>query len=393
MLHASATASPAPPTPGSAEGAGRPEQASLRTKLCDLLSIDVPILQAPMGGVASPVLVAAVSNAGGLGMLPGIMVPPDDLRAQIRAIRAATSRPFAVNLLLHTALQPPIDPATVPDPVVQNAQTALNRFRRRLGLPGAHNRPPAPPDFLQAAFEVIMSERVPVWSIGLGRPSADQVERCHRQGMKVIAMAATVEDAREVVAAGVDVVIAQGGEAGGHRSTWTKRPSPQHAAIGTLALVPQVAAAVGIPVVAAGGIVDGRGVVAALALGASGVLMGTRFIATPESIAPAFYKERLLKAAADETVVTDVFTGMYARVIRNEFTETYDPAGAVLPPIVQQLASRDVTAAASSQGIGDFYPLYAGQGCGAIQDLPTAAELVRRTVAEARDVLRALGEL
>ena len=183
-------------------------------------------------------------------------------------------------------------------------------------------------------------------------------------------------------------------EAGGHRSTWTKRPSPQHAAVGTLALVPQVVAAVTLPVVAAGGIVDGRGVVAALALGASGALLGTRFIATQESLAPAFYKEALLKASRDETVLTDAFTGLYARVVRNDFTEGYAASGApVFPPIVQQLAVRDVTVASAARASGAFYPMYAGQGCGALHDLPSAGELVSRTMAEAQTTLGVLCQL
>lgn len=202
-------------------------------------------------------------------------------------------------------------------------------------------------------------------------------------------MAATVEDARELAAAGVDAIIAQGSEAGEHRSTWTKRPSPQHAALGTLALVPQVVEAVQVPVVAAGGIVDGRGLAAALVSGASGVSMGTRFIATQESAAPAFYKQAVLDASGDDTVITDVFTGLFARVLRNDFTEGYDETGApVFPAVVQQLAVMDITAASAAKGSVALYPLYAGQGCGAIRDLPTAAALISRTIEEAR---RALG--
>jgi nitronate monooxygenase len=391
LLHAGAAASVG--SFGAQIGArrARGENRMLRTPLCDLLSIEVPLLQAPMSGVVTPPLVAAVANAGGLGILPGILVPPDELRAQIRAIRALTSRPFAVNLLLHTALLPPADPAAIPDDVIARVHRTLNRFRQRLGLPPRAERPPRAPDFVDAAFEVILAERVPVWSIGLGRPTLEQVERCHRQGTKVIAMAATVEDARELAASGVDVIVAQGSEAGGHRSTWTKRLTPQHAAVGTLALVPQVVAAVNVPVVAAGGIVDGRGVVAALALGAVGALLGTRFIATRESGAPAFYKDRLLKATSDDTVITDVFTGMFARVIRNEFTDTFAAEAApVLPPFAQALAASDVTAGSAAQGSGEFYALYAGQGCGGVRDLPSAADLVRRTMMEAASGISAL---
>lgn len=347
-----------------------------------------------MSRVAGPALVAAVSNAGGLGILPGVGLPPEELREQIRAIRSLTTKPFAVNLLLHTALQPPIDPATVSDEDTRRVNAVLNGFRTKLGLAASGARPPRAPDVIDAALDVILTEKVPVFSIGLGKPSPAQMERCRGAGAKVIAMAATVSDAVELASAGVDLVIAQGSEAGGHRSTWTKRPSPQYAAVGTLALVPQTVAAVNVPVVAAGGIVDGRGLAAALALGASGVLMGTRFIASRESIAPEFYKQRLLAAGADDTVITDAFTGLYARVLRNELTETYAALGApVFPPVAQQLAQRDIGEASAARGTGEFYPMYAGQGCGAVADVPSAAELVRRTMAEARVAIAALGAM
>lgn len=381
---------------GGAGMAGERGQAagSFRTRVCDILSIELPILQAPMSRVAGPALVAAVSNAGGLGILPGVGLPPEELREQIRAIRSLTSKPFAVNLLLHTALQPPIDPVTVSDDDTRRVNAVLNGFRSKLGLAASDARPPRMPDVIEAALDVILTEKVPVFSIGLGKPSPAQMERCRRAGATVIAMAATVADAQELASAGVDLLIAQGSEAGGHRSTWTKRPSPQHAAIGTLALVPQTVVAVNVPVVAAGGIVDGRGLAASLALGAGGVLMGTRFIASRESIAPEFYKQRLLAAVADDTTITDAFTGLYARVLRNELTETYAASGApVFPPVAQQLAQRDIGEASAARGSGEFYPMYAGQGCGGVADVPTAADLVRRTIAEAREAIAALGAL
>lgn len=390
MLQIGAAASMAPLGGG---GGGR-DATPLRTRLCDALSIELPLLQAPMAGVAGADLVAAVSNAGGLGILPGAVMSPEELRSQIRAVRSMTSRPFAANLLLHSALQPPVDPSTVPDDVTRRINAALNTLRTKLGLRLVTDRPPRIPDTLDAALDVILEERVPVFSIGLGRPTAAQMDRCRRAGAKVIAMAATVADAVELSAAGVDVIIAQGSEAGGHRSTWTKRPTAQHAAIGTLALVPQVVGAVGVPVVAAGGIVTGRGLVAALALGASGVLLGTRFIATRESIAPDFYKQRLLQASGDDTVITDAFTGLYARVLRNEFTESYASSGApVFPPLTQYVALSDITAASAARGTGDFYPMYAGQGSGAVRDVPPASDLIARTMAEARACLEELRTL
>jgi nitronate monooxygenase len=176
---------------------------------------------------------------------------------------------------------------------------------------------------LSEAIEVIVEERVPVWSIGLGNPDAAVVERCHRAGILVMAMVCTVDDARAVAASGVDVIVAQGIEAGGHRSTWRKPATAGAASVSTMALVPGIVDAVRQPVVAAGGIVDGRGLAAALTLGAAGVLLGTRFVATKESAAPPRFKQALLAAGSDDTTITDAFSGLYARALRNRFTDEY----------------------------------------------------------------------
>ena len=183
------------------------------------------------------------------------------------------------------------------------------------------------------------------------------------------------------------MIIAQGGEAGGHRSTWIKRSSPEMATIGTLALLPQVVDAVRLPVVAAGGIMDGRQLAAALVLGASGVLMGTRFIATRESGAPEFYKQALVDRDSDDTTITDAFTGLYARVLRTPLTEEYRASGAPVVPVIQQAIVGDITAAAAARGNGDFYPMYAGQGLGMIRDIPSAAAVVEAVISEAEQTL------
>ncbi len=203
-------------------------------------------------------------------------------------------------------------------------------------------------------------------------------------------MIATVPDAREVASLGVDVIVAQGGEAGGHRSTWVKRSSPEMATIGTLALVPQVVDAVRVPVVAAGGVTDGRGLAAALALGASGVLMGTRFIATRESAAPEFYKRALIQRDSDATTVTDAFTGLWARVLRTSYTEEYRASGAPVLSLLQQDLGRDVTMAAAQQGDAEHYPMYAGQGVGMVRDVPAAVDVMGSVIERARGVLTAL---
>jgi len=359
-----------------------------RTSLCDLLGVEYPIVQSGMGGVAGPALAAAVSRAGGLGILGCAHVAPDEVLKRIRAVKALTDRPFGVNLLLHTDMWPPADMSRVPDTVVSAVQTALNRFRERLGLAPSFTRPAGLPDIVPASIEVILEERVPVFSIGLGKPPADLVRRFQANGAKVIAMVATVDDARAVAETGVDALVVQGHEAGGHRSTWVKRPSAQHADVGTMALVPQVAKAVKVPVIAAGGIATGAGVVAALALGAKGALLGTRFVATRESMAADFYKQALVGRDGDSTVITDAFTGLYARVLRNTFTTEY--GAPALPGYVQSRAARDIFEAAAARKDGEYYPMWAGQSVGLIHDLPAAAEVVLAVVDEARAVLKSL---
>ena len=362
-----------------------------RTRLCDLFGIEYPILQSGMGGVAGPELVAEVSAAGGLGILAGLRLTGEELRSRIRRVRELTDRPFGVNLWLHTAIRPPADTSGIPEETVTRVQGALNRFRERLEIPTTVARPGPEPDLVDEAFEVILAERVPVWSIGLGNPERGMVDRCRERGVKVVAMVATVEDARAVAASGVDAIIAQGSEAGGHRSTWVKPASREHAQIGTMALIPQVVDAVGVPVIAAGGLADGRGLVAALALGAVGILFGTRFVATRESTAPEFWKKSLLEQDADATTITDAFSGLHARSLRSTFTEEYARSGApVFPALVQSTAARDIYTAAASQQNGEYYPMWAGQSIGLIHDLPGAGDVVRTVIREAR---AALGDL
>ena len=366
---------------------------SFHTSLCDLLGIEYPVIQSGMGRVAGPELAAAVCNAGGLGILAGLGTPADELRKQIRRLRELTQYPFGVNLWLHSELQPPSDPSEIPEDKLKAVQKVLNGFREQLKANTITTRPDPFPDLIQGAFNVIIEENVPVFSIGLGNPSTEMVRRCREHKIKIMAMIATVEDAKVVEASGVDIIVAQGGEAGGHRSTWTKTATNEHANIGTIALVPQIVNAVRIPVVAAGGLADGRGLVAALALGACGILLGTRFVATKESMAPSFWKDALKEESSNHTTVTDVLSGLHSRALRNTFTEQYKTSGApVLPPMLQANAAQDIYAAAAAQNNREYFPLTSGQSVGLINDLPAAGEVVDNIIREALEALSSMNQ-
>lgn len=358
------------------------------TSLSRVLNIRYPIVQSGMGRVAGAELAAEVSNAGGLGILAGLNFAPEDLRREIARVRSLTDKPFGVNLWLLPELQPPIDPARVPPEQVHAVNAALNRARREVSVPESDAVPSRRPDWVSGSIEVVLDERVPVWSVGLGLPAADLVARCHERGVKVMGMVTNVDDARAADAAGVDVIVAQGAEAGGHRSVWR---ADARADVGTFALVPEIVDAVKAPVVAAGGIADGRGLAAALALGASGVLLGTRFVATRESTAPEFWKRAILEASSDRTTLTRAFTGLSARVLRNRFQQEYEQSNApVLPGLLQSSLEVDIWTAAARGNQPDYFPLYAGQSVGVIRDLPGAGDVVRSIVEEARTVLSSL---
>jgi nitronate monooxygenase len=350
--------------------------------LCSALGIRYPIIQSGMSRVAGPELVAAVSNAGGLGILAALRLEPDDLRAQIRRIRELTPAPFGVNLWLHPAVVTPSPPESIDRQTLAAAQQKLNEIRARTGLAPSTVAPARFPALVARNFDVILEERVPLWSIGLGNPGHEMVARCHDAAIRVMAMVTNVDDARAIAGAGVDFVVAQGTEAGGHRSNWT--PGVEQA--GTMVIVPRIADAFKQPVIAAGGIVDGRGLVAALALGAAGVMLGTRFIATRESIAPAFFKDAVVAARAGDTEVSSVFTGLPMRTLRNTFTSEYGDAP-VLPPMLQSNAAEDIFRAAAQRGDARYFPMPAGESAGLIDDMPSAADVVRRIIREAEAVV------
>ncbi|AIE86425.1 2-nitropropane dioxygenase NPD [Fimbriimonas ginsengisoli Gsoil 348] len=342
-----------------------------------------------MGGIAGSALAAAVSNAGALGIFAAHGTNPDGVRELLAQMRVATDRPFGANLLLAHDLVRPAD--SVLDQTSDLVNEALNPLRREVGLEPAHGAPASPARDVEEKLELLLEARIPILSIGLGNPGHELVERCRRQGTRVIAMVTTVEDAKAVESAGVDAIVAQGAEAGGHRSHFAKPAQSGAGLVGTIALVPEIVDSVRVPVIAAGGIVDGRGLVAALALGAQAVMLGTRFVATTESLGVQAYKQALVEGASHETVVTDAASGRYARVLRNRFTDHYAATGApTLPFGWQGSAVAPLFDQARALEDPDHMALWAGQSTGAIHDIPSVAEVVRRIMEEAERVVGSL---
>jgi enoyl-[acyl-carrier protein] reductase II len=318
----------------------------MQTRLTDILGIRHPVMLAGMGGVSYAPLVTAVSEAGGFGCLGASTMSNERMVAEIAEVRGATDRPFGVDLL-----------------------TAM-------------------PGDLVGQVEQIIEGGASVFVAGLGVP-AEVVELCHRHGVLVVNMCGKVDHARRALDAGCDIVVAQGTEAGGHTGL-----------VATFPLVPQIVDAVGdsIPVVAAGGIVDGRGLAAALALGADGVWVGTRFIATPEARGVAGYKDALIRTGEDGTTISRAFSGKTMRVVRNEYTAFFDQHPEELEPFPAQLGKSMREGAFHLGGDEDTdgvdpdrecYPT--GQGVGDIRTLIPAAQLVAQFVDEAERVLAGLG--
>jgi nitronate monooxygenase len=284
-----------------------------------LLGIELPIIQAPMAGAQLGALAIAVSNAGALGSLPCAMLAPEAMRKELEAIRAGTANPYNVNFFCHV---PP-----VPDEAREARwREALSPYYRELGIdprmvPAGAGRTPFGPE----AAEVLAEFRPRVVSFHFGLPSGELVARVKSWGAKILCSATTVEEARWLEARGVDAIIAQGVEAGGHRGIFLGDDLTTQ--VGTLALVPQIARAVRLPVIAAGGIADAKGVAAALALGAAGVQVGTAYLLCPETTISAVHRAALKSEHARHTALTNLFTGRPARGIVNRLMRGLEPVG------------------------------------------------------------------
>ena len=363
----------------------------LHTRVCDVLGIEYPIVQSGMGGIAGPELAAEVSSAGGLGV---VGLAPRSSRPGARAHRRGPSRaptPRSAPTCSSRRASPTrsTPPRWTPTWSPQRSVSSTN-FAPGTGLDARSSPLRRLPTFHEAAIDILLSERVAVLSLGLGAPSAELVARCHEVGTKVMVMVTSVADARAMDALGVDVIVAQGIEAGGHRSFITAPEPGDRSGMGTMALVPEVVEAVRCPVLAAGGIVDGRGLVAALALGADGVLMGSRFIATRESVAPDLHRKAVLEHDGADTRVTAALSGWPARAIVNDHVASFEASGVTpLPFPLHYVANADIRAAGAERGDAELMAMWAGQAIGRVHGTLGAAEVVERTVAEACRILDA----
>ncbi len=339
----------------------------LRTRLTELLGIELPIVQAPMAGSSSSALAIAVGRAGGLGSLPCAMLGPDDVRSEVARIRAAGPGPFNLNFFCHR--RPVADPDRMRHWLDRLAPYAAEFGVAQAGPTGVDRAP-----FDPAACELVEQLRPTVVSFHFGLPESALVDRVHGTGATVMSSATTVAEARWLADHGCDVVIAQGVEAGGHRGMFlTDRLDTQ---LGTMALVPQVVDAVSVPVIAAGGIADARGIAAALALGADGVQVGTAFLLCPEAATGELHRRALEQASGAPTVLTNVFTGRPARGLVNRMVNELGPMSNEVPAFpLPTGAIMGLRAAAERLGSVDFSPLWAGHGAGMARSEPAAALL------------------
>jgi nitronate monooxygenase len=339
------------------------------TTLQELLEIDLPIIQAPMAGVQGSALAVAVSNAGGLGSLPCALLGPDAMREELAAISAQTRRPFNVNFFCHAQPEPSAEKEAM-------WRARLSPYFVELGID--ESTIPTGPGRLPISDEAagVLEEFEPaVVSFHFGLPSEALLARVRSWGAKVLSSATTVDEARWLEARGADAIIAQGIEAGGHRGSFLSEDLGVQ--LGTFALVPQVVDAVKIPVIAAGGIADARGVAAAMRLGAAGVQIGTAYLLCPEATTSAVHRAALRSEAARVTALTNVFTGRPARGIVNRILRELGPISSAAPAFpLAAPAMLPLRARAEARGSGDFSPLWAGQNVSGCKEV-SAAVLTR----------------
>ena len=341
--------------------------------LSELVGSELPIIQAPMAGAQGHALAVAVSNAGGLGSIGCAMLGIDAMRKELATIKAGTARPFNVNFFCHVA--------PIADVARETAwRKTLAPYYQRYGIdpekiPAGPGRAP----FSAEAADVLDEIRPAVVSFHFGLPSEQLLGRVKRLGARILSSATTVDEALWLEARGVDAIIAQGAEAGGHRGMFlTDDVTTQ---IGTFALLPQVVRAVKVPVIAAGGIADAKGVAAAMALGAAGAQVGTAYLFCPEATLSGVHRAALKSKDARHTALTNLFTGRPARGIVNHVMKELGPMNSGVPAFpLATSAIAPLRARAEAEGSGDFSPLWSGQNAGGCREMP-AAQLTRELAA------------
>ncbi len=340
------------------------------------LGVKFPIIQAPMGGgLTTHRLVAEVCNAGGLGSLAAAYLKPDQILDEARRIRALTDKPININLFAGG-----YEMGVVPD--TEPMLSMLGEIHESLGL-AAPVLPSLLPDPFPSQFEAVLEAWPDIFSFTFGIPSSDVMNCLKARGIPAVGTATTVEEARLLEKRGVAAIVAQGAEAGAHRGTF--HGAFESSMVPTLVLVQAIKGAVSVPVIASGGLMDGRDIAQAFALGASAVQLGTAFLTCPESGTPEAYRRAILSAHTDTTVITRAFSGRPARGLRNAFIDRLEgKEECFLPYPLQNALTRPMRTAAAKTGEADFLSLWAGQGVARARVLP-AAELVKQLVAEAEE--------
>ena len=350
--------------------------------IAEFLPSRLPIIQAPMAGSQGVELCAAVCEAGALGSLPTAMLKPSELRDQIAEIRRRTPAPFNVNFFCHVPPRPDAERQKrwLAELAPDYAGAALD--------PPAGGSGPSPAAFDSARAEIIEEAKPPVVSFHFGLPGESLLERVKQSGAKIYSSATTRAEAEWLEGRGVDAIIAQGAEAGGHRGMFLTEDIGGQP--GLFALLPQIVDAVRVPVIAAGGIADGRGIAAAFALGASAVQIGTAYLSTPQSTISAIHREALRRAKDDSTRLTNLFTGRPARAILNRFMREHGPMNKLAPQFpLAGGAIAPLRAFEEKRGSGDYSPLWAGQAAALARE-EDACQLTTRLWSEARAVFAAV---
>jgi nitronate monooxygenase len=321
-----------------------------------------------------------VSNAGGLGVIGAGYMTPEAMKEAITKVRSLTVKPFAVNIFIVNMAKS--------DNRTKEVKEKYKPIYENLHLVPTEEDVLAT-DYYKEQFSVLVEEKVPVISTTFGLPSREEIDRAHTRGIKLITMITTVLEAMDAEKAGVDVLVAQGSEAGGHRGTFDVSENQEGSLVGTMALVPQVVDHVNLPVIATGGIMDGRGLVASLALGAQGIQLGSRFLNVAESGADQAYQKALKESTENSTTITNTFSGRPARAIKNRFVEFHlqQNLKALEYPIQNQVTS-SLRNAAKQQGKSEYMSLWAGQGIRLMKDGQTAQDVVCEIMDQANEILK-----